>query len=645
MMNVVVAQSIDDMFRLKNGNEWAVEVAEWGYILSATKERPKETGKELEKDEAVKISNEFLQANAQYFGIKELNYTDAVIIKDHQGRKSWVIVYEGQRIEGLPVTDTHTTVIMTMDGQIYAIGNLRYSFEEEILTESVSKEDAVENAKEALNTILEPKEVKKQILPKKENETLKPEVIWNVSFSCPINKDVFVGKEGEILKVENNNYACNHHFYWIYLMPLTVVILILMKKMSKKGVAFGLILIIASLSLLSILMLQKEFYRKNIKKSYLENRIDDMNNLIESVKIDIQKAVDTTTRRAIAVLISDTITTGNFTSDAASSIKELVLFGTMNGLTKDIIENSTLKNWSEKMLHVGEEKGYKINISFVELKIKPYDSFNILVESVVWVNVSDETIMTSIKRRMNVSTLVSIQNFEDPIYVINTNSKITKIIKKTKFENNYTRLLLKCDGYGGWKYGKIFFSNDANEINSLENKSRKILMTDNINIVDPDVINQFLAVIAKNDSPYVIIDKVVNCTSLDSIDSEINVLVDAENGAVWYIDNLIEHYLMGYYSPSLIGPSFLDRIEGKLYLQEKYKCEKICGLESFVNKEELEMVEIEVKDATNIDYLYFNNTYVPSKKIKGMPKNFLLDNTSAAMHGHLEYYGVSELID
>jgi hypothetical protein len=40
LISLAKAQTIDELFRAENGNEWAVEVAEWGYILSAARPRP-----------------------------------------------------------------------------------------------------------------------------------------------------------------------------------------------------------------------------------------------------------------------------------------------------------------------------------------------------------------------------------------------------------------------------------------------------------------------------------------------------------------------------------------------------------------------------------------------------------------------------
>jgi hypothetical protein len=645
----VNAQTIDELFRAENGNEWAVEVAEWGYVLSAARPRPNGTG-EVSEEQAIQISNQFLEKNAKYFGMESLNYTQSAQIKDREGKRSWVVVYEGQKFEGLPVMDTHTTVLLTLDGQVYAVGNLRYHFDTDVEESAISQGEAVEKSKEVLGTEEDPVIVKKQIKPIFEDKT-KPQVVWNISYGCPLNKNVIIDGRGNVIEIRDFGFACKKETNgFAFLIPLMLIVafavfFIVRKKGKKsKGIAFGLLLVVLSLSLVSLTILQKEIYRKNIQKIYIENRIYDMNNMFESVTLDLDKAIEITAKRAIAIADSQVITTGNALINADQNIKELILFGSINGVEQALMENATLNNWISKMNILGREKGYEIKITINRFEIKPYDSFNLLAEGDAWINITNEEIKTSINRRYNISKTISIENFEDPIYALNTNSRSTKVIKKTKFDGNYTVLLANCDGNGSWKKGKSFVSNDINEINSAQNKSQKILVTNDISSVNPNIANQFLGVVSMTDSNSLSVPKVVNCSSLSNITNEKEILLDGESGKIWDIENLLEHYHQGYYSPSLLGPSFLDRLEGKLFQQEKYKTERITGIESFVDKDYFGSIEIATEDDTNIDYLYFNNTRFTSKSVKGMPESFLIDDQPAKVGSHQQYYGVSSLL-
>lgn len=109
------------------------------------------------------------------------------------------------------------------------------------------------------------------------------------------------------------------------------------------------------------------------------------------------------------------------------------------------------------------------------------------------------------------------------------------------------------------------------------------------------------------------------------------------------LTNLKDDLNNSYYHPSLYGASFLDRLEGKYFVQSKYQKEKPIGLESFVNKDKLLSAGLSVNNsATNIDYLYFSKSNVPAYLISGMPTNFRLDNeTTVYDKTHLQIYNVT----
>ncbi|MEM7826458.1 MAG: hypothetical protein QW451_02410 [Candidatus Aenigmatarchaeota archaeon] len=111
------------------------------------------------------------------------------------------------------------------------------------------------------------------------------------------------------------------------------------------------------------------------------------------------------------------------------------------------------------------------------------------------------------------------------------------------------------------------------------------------------------------------------------------------------LTNLKDDLNNSYYHPSLYGASFLDRLEGKFFVQSKYWKEKPIGLESFVNKDKLLSAGLSINtSATNIDYLYFSKSDVAAYLISGMPTNFRLDNeTTVYEKTHLEIYNVTAI--
>ncbi len=96
------------------------------------------------------------------------------------------------------------------------------------------------------------------------------------------------------------------------------------------------------------------------------------------------------------------------------------------------------------------------------------------------------------------------------------------------------------------------------------------------------------------------------------------------------ISNLNSHLENSYYISSQSAPSFLDRLEGKTNSNEN-------GIESLVNLNKLAEQNIQLKDKSVVDYIYFSAQNPTSYKIQGMPQWFKIDDS------HLETYQLSNL--
>ncbi len=81
------------------------------------------------------------------------------------------------------------------------------------------------------------------------------------------------------------------------------------------------------------------------------------------------------------------------------------------------------------------------------------------------------------------------------------------------------------------------------------------------------------------------------------------LVIDEETETLWNLNNFDNLITNNYYVESTRGPSFLDRIEGRLHNTREY------GLASMVNLVEFENAYIIINDTRSIiDYEYFNET-------------------------------------
>jgi len=413
----------------------------------------------------------------------------------------------------------------------------------------------------------------------------------------------------------------------------------------KKGVTFSLIMVLATLTIVEIILVQRDIISQTREEYYVKNRINDMNDLYDNVIRDSEKSLEIISKRAISIAASHVIQEGIPLNNADEVIEDLMMSGTFNGTEELMMENSTIIDWSDRMREIGDLKGYYLNLTFTELKVKPYDPFNLLVESSMSINITDKNDVASIVRDDNVSELVSIDGFEDPIYPLNTYGMVTHKFYKTPYLGNFTQLLGSSTGDNGWARSLTFVvEGDPSPAINCPNKSTRVLVIEDPTLIESSTVNLYSAVISNQEVsntttiPYVY--GISNVTQ--TIPNNSYVLVDGEEDKIWDIENFTDHVVRGYYYSSDNGPSFLDRLEGKLYIQSKYSSQSTnpIGLESFINKIDLIARKLSVVNSkTNTDYIYFSNNSYTGEKVKTVDSYFRIDDN------HTDIYGVSEILE
>jgi hypothetical protein len=290
------------------------------------------------------------------------------------------------------------------------------------------------------------------------------------------------------------------------------------------------------------------FYSSQIA---VENRIEAMLSFYNSIVRDSRKSMEIMAGRALCSAIDHVVTTGNPLQSSNDTVAELILNGSIFGTPQALMEGSMAKDWEDSIEYLGSLQAFDTKVEISDLLIEPEDSFHVSISYSLSVKLYDNRIIeANLSKTTREKVIVSIENFEDPLYPLNTYGRVVNIIKLSPHWLNYS-------------------SEDLTNLKDDLNNS--------------------------------------------------------------------------YYHPSLYGASFLDRLEGKFFVQGKYFKQKPVGLESFVNKDKLLSAGLSINtSATNIDYLYFSNNNVPSYLISGMPTNFRLDNeTTIEGKTHLQIYNVT----
>jgi len=213
-----------------------------------------------------------------------------------------------------------------------------------------------------------------------------------------------------------------------------------------KGVMFSFIIVLIALALMSLIAVQKSLVSFYGEKLAIETRVNSMNSLYDSIVTDSGKALGIIAKRAASAADSFVITNGRGLPEANQTLLELIVNGTLNNTAEILMEDTTIVDWKNKMEDVGSLSGFNTNITILELKIMPYDSWNILSTIYLSISLADKNRVASLDRNATVSQPVSIEGLEDPLVPLNTLGRATNVIVRSPYWGNFTQNL----GGGNW---------------------------------------------------------------------------------------------------------------------------------------------------------------------------------------------------
>ncbi len=360
-----------------------------------------------------------------------------------------------------------------------------------------------------------------------------------------------------------------------------------------------------------------------------ENIVADQIHQVErSVEKDFGKAMVTSGKRALIAGDDYVVMNGEPISDAISGIKELMENGTVEGNESLLMVNNTLINWTNKILDV--PVNFYVNISFANLEISNYNSFNIHASADLNVSVADELGIARIdKRDMHYETLVPVKGAEDPIFTLKTNGVLTRSIKISPYPYRAKKLVEGGANSSGNCSGEVTFN--KSECDS------KILVAENITGVSFGCFSGFViedsvdlsgssdCYVTGNGSAIEIISQAISETNYEK------VYIDSDTKSVWHLP-IREEIDSKYYFPGN-GPNFLKRLEGDLNSSSD-------GMETFVNLPEFQSYQLPIKeDVISLAYIYFRDQDYIGYPVRGLQSWFRTNQTFA------DKYGLTELCD
>ncbi|MBI5803865.1 hypothetical protein HY450_01335 [Candidatus Pacearchaeota archaeon] len=200
---------------------------------------------------------------------------------------------------------------------------------------------------------------------------------------------------------------------------------------NKKGIFFtSLAIVILSIFLFTIL-----FFSSVGKRSSIEKRVETLDDFVFSVEEDLPRQLKISGFRTIFLLEQKITSEGNYIDDLDSVFQEIFFNGSIDGKSEQIMMGATFPD----ILQTLQERAAKVNANVTILNPVVYlsqsDPWNVKVEFSANLLIEDKSNLVLWNKTSPIIALVSVENFNDPLYLVNTNGLIVNQIKKTPYDN------------------------------------------------------------------------------------------------------------------------------------------------------------------------------------------------------------------
>ncbi len=199
--------------------------------------------------------------------------------------------------------------------------------------------------------------------------------------------------------------------------------------LNKKGMFFTLI----AIAILTLFLITYTFYTKFPNRSATRERITNLNTFIFSTEKDLERQMYIAGFRAMFVMQTEALEQGNYISSPENTFNEIIFNGTFNGVSQPVMLGATFADIQNSIQQKAGKVNANIQLINPTISISQTDPWNVEITLTTNLHAQDQGGLVSWNKTQNIISKISIENFEDPLYLLNTGSLVTNKIIKTPF--------------------------------------------------------------------------------------------------------------------------------------------------------------------------------------------------------------------
>ncbi len=205
--------------------------------------------------------------------------------------------------------------------------------------------------------------------------------------------------------------------------------------MNNKSQIFTLI----AIALLVLFFVSYEVYSISQDRYAIKTRISTMDSFLFSLETNLEREVYVSGYRAIFLAEDKISKTGTYIPDINSFMQEAFFNGTASGNSSEILDGTTYSDILQSVNEKADKINVNININNPEISIFQENPWNVALIFSFDLEMNDNSNLASWKKHEDIKSLIEIDGFEDPVYLINTNGKVAYKFNRTIYDGNYVQ--------------------------------------------------------------------------------------------------------------------------------------------------------------------------------------------------------------
>ena len=200
--------------------------------------------------------------------------------------------------------------------------------------------------------------------------------------------------------------------------------------MSKKAIFYT----TAAIALTIVIIVTYSTYstrRLSDSMDVVQTRIETVNFFIKDVEKDLSKGVFIAGFRTLLSFNELIVSNGTYLDDVNLRFNEAFLSGTLYNQPASLMQSSTFIDWANKISAEANKIDVVFNYTINSIRINQSDPWSIDVGLNLTLDVRDKKNISYWIRDRYLVINIKITGFEDPLYIINSNGRITNPIIQT----------------------------------------------------------------------------------------------------------------------------------------------------------------------------------------------------------------------